>query len=229
MRILLLVDLQNDFCQMGSLPVKGGDEVVPIANRLMSSGEFDVVVASLDWHPNGHISFVTRHPGVGVFQNVSTPNGEQRVYPEHCVQETYGAQLHPDLDVSKIHHFIKKGVAPDVDSYSAFFDNQKMVETELNSLIKAECLARGESIEDVEITVLGLALDICVAATIRDSVALGYATEVVLDACRAVDSSPEREEELIREFAQLGVKVSLSREIIPDLRQQREVNYTIIP
>jgi nicotinamidase/pyrazinamidase len=229
MKVLLLVDLQNDFCGAGSLPVIGGDEVIPVANRLMLEGNYDLVVASLDWHPPGHVSFVTRHPGAELFQNVSTPLGEQRVYPEHCVQETYGAQLHPSLDASRIQYLIKKGMNLDVDSYSAFFDNLKLAETELNALIQEECKFRGESTEDVEITVCGLALDICVAATVRDSIGLGYTTEVVLDACRSVDTSLAAEVSLLREFSDLGVKVSLSREILHEQKRERAADYTIQP
>ena len=229
MKVLLLVDVQNDFCPGGSLPVAGGDEIVAVVNKLMREGDYDLVVASLDWHPRDHISFISQHPGAELFQVVSTAHGEQRVWPEHCIQESFGAQLHGDLEVERVHHLVQKGMNSRIDSYSAFFDNGKSAETPLRGILTEAAHARGETLSEVELTVAGLALDVCVAATVRDAVSLKIPTTVVLDGCRAVNTNVESELSLLREFTSMGVKVVLSKDLLPQRARDVERSYQIQP
>lgn len=217
MKVLVIVDLQNDFCPEGALAVTGGDEIVPTINALLRSGEYDLVVATKDYHPADHVSFADNHPGASVFDQVDTPKGPQVLWPRHCVQGTYGAQLHPLIDLNRVDHIVTKGCNSAVDSYSAFFDNARENETELRALLEEKACQRGETLHDVSVSICGLALDYCVAATARDAASLGLSTEVIVDACRAVDVSPKRSVELIRELVSHGVAPRVSTEILPQL------------
>jgi nicotinamidase/pyrazinamidase len=120
-KALIVVDLQNDFCPGGALAVAGGDEIVPLVNRMI--GEFDHVVLTQDWHPSGHSSFASQHAGKNPFETVAMPYGEQTLWPDHCVQGTNGAAFHPDLEWTKAELVIRKGFRKAIDSYSAFFEN----------------------------------------------------------------------------------------------------------
>ena len=123
MKVLLLVDIQNDFCPGGALAVPEGDQVVPVANALIGSGDYDLVIATKDWHPADHISFADNHEGKRVFDQVSVENGSQTLWPRHCVQGSPGAELHPGLAHAGINYVVEKGRERDIDSYSGFFDN----------------------------------------------------------------------------------------------------------
>ncbi len=177
MRALLLVDVQNDFMPFGSLPVPGGDAVVDVANRLM--GHFGCVVASQDWHPAGHGSFASSHPGASPGDVVELGGVEQVLWPDHCVQGAPGASFHSRLDVAGIGHVIRKGTDPGIDSYSAFFDNGHRRDTGLNALL--------DRLGVHHLVVMGLATDYCVLATVLDAIGLGYGVAVVEEGCRAVD------------------------------------------
>lgn len=220
MKVLLIVDMQNDFCPGGTLPVTEGHAIVPTINALMSSGEFDVVIATKDWHPTNHVSFADNHPGANVFAVIETLKGNQILWPRHCVQGTPGAEFHPDLDQSRIQHVVTKGLDSDVDSYSGFFDNAREHETPLRALIERLAQERGESLENVEVCVCGLALDYCVAATARDAVSLGLKTTIILDASRAVDCAPGRDVERMRGLIANGIALQTSAEILPDASRE---------
>lgn len=177
MRALILVDLQNDFCPGGALPVPDGHTVVPIVNRLMA--RFDLVIATQDWHPRDHGSFAVNHPDKQIGDVVELDGIEQILWPVHCVQDTPGAELHPQLDRSRIDDFVKKGTERTVDSYSGFFDNGRRHATGLAERLRA----RGVS----DVYLCGLATEYCVKFTALDAADLGFTTWLVRDACRGID------------------------------------------
>jgi nicotinamidase/pyrazinamidase len=195
MKVLILVDIQNDFCPGGALAVTDGDQVVSVANQLIKSGKFDLIVATKDWHPINHNSF-------------GNP------WPIHCVQNTWGAELRGDLEINRIDQLVHKGADKNHDSYSGFFDNDKLAETELRGLIMSHANRLSETLEDIELTICGLALDYCVAATAKDARQLGFKTEIVLDACRSVNVNVGDDLLVLRELQQVGVDVVESRQIL---------------
>jgi nicotinamidase/pyrazinamidase len=174
---LLIVDVQNDFCPGGNLAVSGGDEVVPVINSI--AGKFPLAVATKDWHPAGHISLLSSHPGRQAMETVEINGIEQTIWPDHCVQNTEGARLHPGLDLSGVHCILHKGYKSGLDSYSAFFENDHSTPTGLSFYL------RGLGVRDVYVS--GLAEDVCVFATAMDAEKLGFAVYVVADAVRGVD------------------------------------------
>jgi len=176
-RALVLVDLQNDFMPFGSLPVAEGDDVVPVANRLIP--RFDLVVATQDWHPPRHGSFATAHAGHKPGDVVKLGGVDQTLWPDHCVQNTPGASFHSALDVAGIDHVVHKGADPGIDSYSTFFDNAHGAHTGLHAYLAERGVA--------DIVLLGLATDYCVLYSVLDAAELGYGIDVVVDGVRAVD------------------------------------------
>ena len=191
MHALLIIDVQNDFCPGGALAVAGGDEIVDGINALMT--DFDAVVLTQDWHPAGHSSFASSHQAEP-FSLTDMPYGPQVLWPDHCVQGTDGAAFHNDLrtDADLI---IRKGYNPDIDSYSAFFENDKTTPTGLDGYLKT----RGVT----AVTLVGLATDYCVAYSALDAAKLGYKTTVITNLCRAID--PETEATARTEMTALGV------------------------
>jgi nicotinamidase/pyrazinamidase len=175
--LLLVIDVQNDFCPGGALAVAGGDEIVPVVNGLVS--RFAHIALTQDWHPPGHRSFATAHPGRAPYESVSFPYGEQTLWPEHCVQGTSGASFHPALDTTRAELVIRKGFRPAIDSYSAFFENDRVTPTGLAGYLRE----RGFT----HVVLCGLATDFCVAYSAMDACRLGLRTTVLLDACRAID------------------------------------------
>lgn len=173
---LLLVDIQNDFMPSGSLPVPDGDAVVPLANRLMP--HFDPVIASQDWHPPGHGSFASQHPGKAPFDVTTLDGLEQILWPDHCVQGSSGAAFHPDLDTRRITHVVRKGMDARIDSYSAFFDNGHRRATGLDGLLRA--------LDIDAVVICGLAQDVCVRFTAVDAADCGFDVTLVSDATRGV-------------------------------------------
>lgn len=174
---LLVIDVQNDFIPGGQLPVAEGDLIVPLINRL--ARQFSQVIIAQDWHPPGHASFASRHPGKQPFDVIQLPYGEQTLWPEHCVQGTSGAGFHPDLDLPHAQLIIRKGCNPEIDSYSAFLEADRRTTTGLSGYLKE----RGVD----TIYMVGLALDFCVMFSALDARAAGFNAYVVLDACRAID------------------------------------------
>jgi len=176
-KALIVIDVQNDFCPGGALAVSGGDEIVPLVNRLIA--EFEHVVLTQDWHPARHSSFASSHHGKGPFDTVEMPYGPQTLWPDHCVQGTPGADFHPGLEWTRAELVIRKGFRPAIDSYSAFFENDHATPTGLAGYLKE----RGIS----ELTLVGIATDFCVAYSALDAVRSGFTVTVLLDACRAID------------------------------------------
>lgn len=195
MKALVVVDVQNDFCPGGALPVPHGDEVVPVINRLMPS--FPLVVASQDWHPQNHVSFASNHQGKQVLDVVEVDGQEQVLWPDHCVAGSWGADFHPGLDTRPFRFIVRKGTDPRVDSYSAFRDNRRDRVTGLAGLLR--------ELGVTEVTVVGLATDYCVAATALDAVDFGFAASVLLPACRAVGAPPGHTEKTLERLRQAGV------------------------
>lgn len=176
MKALLLIDIQNDFVPGGRLAVPDGDAILPLVNALQT--QFDLVVATQDWHPAGHQSFASSHPGRAPFEQIDLHGLPQTLWPDHCVQDTPGAALHPALDTRRIEAIFRKGMAPDIDSYSAFFDNGHRKATGLAAYL------RGRGVTDVYLA--GLAGDFCVYFSALDAQAEGFTTHVITDATRAI-------------------------------------------
>lgn len=184
-RFLIIVDVQNDFCPGGSLAVAGGASVIPVINGLSTSGKFDVVIATQDWHPSKHISFASTH-GKHPFEAIAVPYGGQTLWPDHCVQGSPGADFHADLDLKPVQFIIRKGYRKEIDSYSAFFENDKTTATGLGSLVNG---IAGD--DGVELFIAGIATDVCVFNTAIDARRiLGFRNvSVVSDACAGVDDA----------------------------------------
>lgn len=174
---LVVVDLQNDFCPGGALGVDGGHEIVPIINGLIE--RFDHVLLTQDWHPAGHLSFASSHPGKAPFETTEMPYGIQTLWPDHCVQGTSGAEFHPGLIAGKAELIIRKGFRPEIDSYSTFFENDRVTPTGLAGYLRERGIER--------ITLAGIATDFCVAYSALDARKLGFEVTVLLEACRAID------------------------------------------
>ena len=177
--VLLVVDVQYDFCPGGSLAVTGGDEVIPLVNRLAQS--FAHAVLTQDWHPRGHLSFASQHPGRKPFETMPLPYGMQTLWPDHCVQGTPGAEFHKALDVPRAELVLRKGFRREIDSYSAFFENDRATPTGLAGYLRERGLGR--------LFIAGLALDFCVRWSAEDARRLGFEVVVIEDACRAIDMS----------------------------------------
>ena len=174
---LVVIDVQNDFCPGGALAVAGGDEIVPLVNDMIARA--DHVVLTQDWHPAGHSSFASTHPGKAPFETIDMPYGPQTLWPDHCVQGTEGARFHPALEWTKAELVIRKGFRPGIDSYSAFFENDHETPTGLGGYLKERGIGA--------ITLVGLASDYCVAFSALDARRLGLDVTVRMDACRAID------------------------------------------
>jgi len=175
--VLIVVDVQNDFCPGGALAVPRGDEVVPIINRL--AARFRNVVLTQDWHPPGHFSFASTHPGKQPYQTVTAPYGPQILWPDHCVQETPGAEFHPALHVPRAALVLRKGMDPTIDSYSTFYENDRTTPTGLVGYLRERGFSR--------VFLAGLAFDFCVRYSAEDAKREGFTVFVVEDACRGID------------------------------------------
>lgn len=177
MRALIVVDLQVDFCPGGALAVAGGDEIVAPVNALMQG--FDAVILTQDWHPGNHSSFAANHPGAQAFSTLRMPYGDQVLWPRHCVIGSEGAAFHPGLDSARADLVIRKGFRPGIDSYSAFFENDRTTPTGLAGYL------RERGLTDLHFT--GLAHDFCVAWSAIDAAKLGFRPFVIEKATRAID------------------------------------------
>lgn len=174
---LIVIDVQNDFCPGGALAVGEGDAVVPVANRLMTA--YPLSVLTQDWHPADHASFAANHDGAAPFSTTEMAYGTQVLWPTHCVQESAGAAFHPDLDTARAKMVVRKGFRPEIDSYSAFFENDRETRTGLDGYLRD--LGIGH------LVMLGLATDFCVHDSVIDGIALGYRVTLVEDGCRGID------------------------------------------
>lgn len=192
--VLLVVDIQNDFCPGGRLAVPRGDEVVPLINRL--AARFEHVILSQDWHPAGHQSFASTHPGRKPYETIEVSYGTQILWPDHCVQGTPGADFHKDLHIPHAELVLRKGYHRDIDSYSTFFENDRKTPTGLAGYLRDRGLAR--------IFLAGLAFDFCVRYSAEDAHRLGFVPTVIEDACRAIDVEGSAEATR-RSFSALGI------------------------
>jgi len=175
--VLLIVDIQNDFCPGGRLGVPRGDETVPLINRVVA--RFPHVVLTQDWHPAGHLSFASTHPGKAPYQTIEATYGTQILWPDHCVQGTPGADLHKELQATHAELILRKGYHRDIDSYSAFFENDRTTHTGLAGYLRERSFTK--------IFLAGLALDFCVRYSAEDARREGFDVVVIEDACRGID------------------------------------------
>ncbi|MEM0925746.1 MAG: bifunctional nicotinamidase/pyrazinamidase [Planctomycetota bacterium] len=198
--VLLMVDLQNDFMPGGALAVPDGDSVVNVANEEMNRS--DIVVATQDWHPPGHGSFASSHPGSAVGDVVTLEGLEQIAWPDHCIANSPGADFHPELRIERIDRVIKKGTDPKIDSYSGFFDNDHRNATDLDDYLASITSNDSSSSRKASITlrVMGLATDYCVKYTVLDACKLGYNVTVIQNGCRGVGLAPD---DVPRAFAEM--------------------------
>jgi nicotinamidase/pyrazinamidase len=174
---LIVVDVQNDFCPGGALAVPQGDEIVPVVNRLAEN--FRNVVLTQDWHPAGHLSFDSAHPGRSPYDTITMPYGLQVLWPDHCVQGTPGAAFHSRLQIPHAGLIVRKGLDPAIDSYSALYENDRTTPTGLTGYLRERGITR--------VFLAGLALDFCVRYSAEDAVREGFAVVVIADACRGID------------------------------------------
>ena len=174
---LIVIDVQNDFCPGGALAVAEGDQIIPQINAMM--GDFDATILTQDWHPQGHSSFASSHAGKAPFDMIDMPYGAQVLWPDHCVQGTGGADFHADLNTEAADMIIRKGYNPDIDSYSAFFENDHKTPTGLEGYLRTRGITT--------LTMVGLATDFCVHFSAVDAAKLGFGVTVLEGACRAID------------------------------------------
>jgi nicotinamidase/pyrazinamidase len=193
---LLIVDVQNDFCPGGALAVPGGDEIVPVVNKLAAG--FPHVILTQDWHPAGHASFASSHPGKKPFDTIEVSYGQQTLWPDHCGQGTQGAAFHPRLDVPHAELVLRKGYRRAIDSYSAFRENDRRTPTGLAGYLRERGLER--------ITVCGLATDFCVFYSAVDGREAGFEVSVVTSACRGIDMDGSIAR-AIRSMSEAGVTI----------------------
>jgi nicotinamidase/pyrazinamidase len=194
---LVVIDLQNDFCPGGALAVTGGDEIVPLVNDMIRNTEH--VVLTQDWHPAGHSSFASSHPGSKPFESITMPYGEQTLWPDHCIQGSLGADFHSGLAWTKAELVVRKGFRTAIDSYSAFFENDHKTPTGLAGYLKERGIGA--------ITLVGLATDFCVAYSALDAVKQGFETSVRLDACRGINLNGSVET-MVKRMHEAGVRLA---------------------
>ena len=196
MDVLIVVDVQNDFCPGGGLAVPDGDAVVPEINKLIAA--HDHVILTQDWHPAGHSSFASRHPGRAPFERIDVAYGPQVLWPDHCVQGTTGAEFHPDLAWTRAELVIRKGFRPGIDSYSAFFENDRLTPTGLGGYLRERGFTK--------VALVGLATDFCVHFSAMDARKLGFEVTVIERACRGIDIAGSLAAAR-QQWAESGVKV----------------------
>ncbi|MFP5234423.1 MAG: bifunctional nicotinamidase/pyrazinamidase [Acidobacteriota bacterium] len=193
---LLVIDVQNDFCPGGRLAVTGGDQIIAAIHRI--APRFDHVILTQDWHPPDHRSFASAHAGKKPYDLIEMPYGTQTLWPDHCVQGTQGADFHPALQLTRAELILRKGRRREIDSYSAFFENDRTTATGLAGYLRERGLTR--------VFLCGLAYDFCVGFSALDARRLGFETTVIRDACRAIDLNGSAAQ-MDAEFARAGVTV----------------------
>lgn len=201
MKTLIIVDAQIDFMPGGALEVKGGDRIIPVINKILP--QFDLVVATQDWHPRNHKSFAVNHSGKKEFEIIELNGLEQKLWPPHCVQETKGADFHPDLKTGRIEAIFRKGMDPEIDSYSGFYDNGHKKSTGLSGYLRE----KGAT----ELYFCGLAADICVYFSLLDALKEGFSATLIEDA--AVPLIPEEFGRIKDDIQQKGGKIISSNEL----------------
>ena len=200
--VLLLIDVQNDFCPGGQLPVAGGDSVIEPIHSIAPA--FAHIILTQDWHPANHLSFASAHAGKKSFEQIEASYGQQTLWPNHCVQGTRGAEFHPALGLTRAELILRKGFRPAIDSYSAFFENDRRTATGLGGYLRERGLTR--------VFLAGLAYDFCVGYSALDARRLGFEAVVVKDACRAIDLDGSAAR-MDAEFAPAGVNLIESDQI----------------
>ncbi|MCK5707833.1 MAG: bifunctional nicotinamidase/pyrazinamidase [Candidatus Aureabacteria bacterium] len=203
MKALIIVDLQNDFCPGGALPVKEGNEIVKTINDLMN--DFDLVVATQDWHPKDHLSFASNH-GKNVGEIIQLDGLSQILWPDHCVQNTTGAEFVQNLQIDKICKVFQKGTDKNIDSYSGFFDNRHFNTTGLDSYLKEK------NVDELFIT--GLATDYCVKFTALDAIGLGLKANLIIDACKGVELNVGDIDKAVQEMRSKGINIISSDDVL---------------
>lgn len=207
MNALLIIDVQNDFLTGGALAVPGGEDTIPVINRLQQ--KFSFVVATQDWHPKDHESFAgVHHKGPG--ETILLHGKKQVLWPEHCVQNSFGAKLFSGLDTTKISGIVRKGMDKKTDSYSCFFDNDHRQATGMDDLLKKNTITN--------IYLTGLATDYCIKYSALDACALGYRTFVIRDAVQGVDLVPGDVEKAFQEMVQAGAEIIDSAAVLRSMR-----------
>lgn len=201
---LLLIDLQNDFCPGGSLAVPHGDEIIPLANQLKK--KFDIVIATQDWHPQNHISFASNNPGKEAGDVIDVAGVAQHLWPDHCVQNSQGAAFHPALQIDSVKRIFHKGTNPDIDSYSAFFDNEHLQSTGLADYLK--------ELGVNSVFIMGLATDYCVKYSVLDALHCGFDTYVIVDGCRGVELKEGDSVRAVEEMLMAGAEIMISDELV---------------
>jgi nicotinamidase/pyrazinamidase len=196
--VLLVIDVQNDFCPGGALAVPQGDEIIPVVNRLAAS--YAHVLLTQDWHPRGHASFASSHPGKHPFETIDVSYGAQILWPDHCVQGTPGAAFHPGLDIPHTELVLRKGFRSIIDSYSAFRENDHRTATGLAGYLRERGFER--------VSLCGLATDFCVAFSAIDARQAGFEVSVVTSACRGIDVDGSLAQAM-RSMSEAGVIVRL--------------------
>ncbi|MDX1666299.1 MAG: bifunctional nicotinamidase/pyrazinamidase [Saprospiraceae bacterium] len=204
MQALIVIDIQNDFLPGGALEVPEGDSVVPVANELMH--RFELVVASKDWHPADHKSFAANHPWRKPGDVIELNGLDQILWPIHCVQHSFGAEFAEDLNFEKFEEIFYKGTDPEIDSYSAFYDNAQRRATGMGDYLKERGIKN--------VYLVGLALDYCVKYTALDALELGFNTHLVIDGTRGIDKEAGDVEKAIEEMKEAGAKLIESRELL---------------
>lgn len=199
----VIIDVQNDFCPGGALAVAGGNEIVPIINRLQN--RYENIVITQDWHPANHSSFAANHTDADPYSMVTMPYGEQILWPTHCVQGTGGAAFHPDLETDSAATIIRKGYRESIDSYSAFFENDHTTPTGLSGYLREAGIDA--------IVLAGLATDFCVRYSAVDAAKLGFDVTLIEDACRAIDLDGSLDAAM-REMGDNGVKIVQSGDLL---------------
>jgi nicotinamidase/pyrazinamidase len=202
--VLVVIDVQNDFCPGGALAIDDGDRVIDVIHRI--APVFDHILLTQDWHPRAHHSFASAHRGQSPFDSVEVSYGTQTLWPDHCVQGTWGAEFHSSLHLSQAELVLRKGFRTDIDSYSAFFENDRTTATGLGGYLSERGLTR--------VFLVGLAYDYCVGYSALDARRLGFEAVIVRDACRAIDLDGSVAK-IEAEFADAGVALIDSRAIVP--------------
>ncbi|GAB5366422.1 hypothetical protein AAMO2058_001142200 [Amorphochlora amoebiformis] len=208
-RALLIIDVQNDFCPpTGSLKVEDGDAVVPLVNKLRKDVKWDLICLSQDWHPSNHCSFVTNNEGAKIFTEHKLSSGNmQMMWPPHCIQDSKGSEFHKELIVEKSDKIVRKGTHQNVDSYSAFFDNDHKTSTEMANILKKNNIGT--------VYIAGLAFDYCVGFTALDAVAEKLKTTVIYDACRSV--AKETAVEMKKKLQDGGIDLKTTQQVLREL------------
>jgi nicotinamidase/pyrazinamidase len=202
-KALIIIDVQNDFCPGGALAVPEGDKIIPAINKL--SDKFEKVIATQDWHPENHLSFAVNHPGKKEFEVLDYKGIKQVLWPAHCVSGTTGADFHPNLAMKNFHLILRKGSNPEIDSYSAFRENDKATLTGLEGYLK--------SLKIQETYLCGLALDYCVFYSAMDAKELGFETFVIIDGTKGIDSPTGNIDKALNAMKKEGIRIVESKDL----------------